>query len=72
MGSVAYPDAPRLLYDPYEVARALKISRQQVYREMARGRLASLLIGRKRRIPATAVASYIEDRMRDSEGVSVA
>lgn len=62
-------DTPRLLYDPYQVAQALGVSRSQVYAEIARGRLASLLIGRKRRIPATEVARFIEARLRDSDGV---
>jgi excisionase family DNA binding protein len=47
-----------------EVARRLKISRWKVYELIRSRELASFLVGRCRRIPASAVAELV-DRLLD-------
>lgn len=56
----------KLLYDPREAARLLSISRTKVYELMAAGLLASVRIGRSRRIPAQALRDFIASRERVS------
>lgn len=46
-----------------EVAGRLAIGRTTVYELIARGELPALRIGRARRIPASAVARFIAERM---------
>jgi excisionase family DNA binding protein len=50
----------RLLLTPAEAARALSIGRTRVYELMASGQLRSVKIGRSRRIPVAALASFIK------------
>jgi len=60
-----YRDAKRqspvaaLLLRPEEAAGALNISRTAVYGLIASGELPSITIGRRRRIPHSAVEEYI-------------
>ena len=58
----ATPPAPvpdRLL-SINEAAGALGIGRSRLYEEVAAGRLRSLKVGRRRLVPASAIAGYIE------------
>ena len=50
----------RLLLTPVEAARALGIGRTKVYELMAAGVLASVKIGSARRVPAAALAEFVE------------
>jgi len=56
---------PRLLLSPEEAADALKIGRTRVYALIASGDLRSVLIGRSRRIPVTAVVEFVK-RLEDA------
>lgn len=49
-----------LLYSPEDAAEALSLSRNTVYELMAAGQIASVKIGRARRIPATALTAFVE------------
>jgi excisionase family DNA binding protein len=49
----------KLLYDTREAARLLSISRTKVYELMASGELASVRIGRSRRIPAEELRRFV-------------
>lgn len=53
---------PQLLR-PEEAAIALNISRTAVYGFIASGELASITIGRRRRVPRTAVDEFIARRL---------
>jgi excisionase family DNA binding protein len=48
-----------------EVARVLKISRWKVYELLRSGELESFLVGRCRRVPASALADMIQRLIRD-------
>ena len=50
---------PRILYSPEEAARALGVGRSMVYELLAAGALASVRVGRLRRIPADALHAYV-------------
>jgi excisionase family DNA binding protein len=52
-------DAPERLLSVAEAAGALGIGRSALYVEMDTGRLRSLHVGRRRLIPAGAIADYI-------------
>ena len=52
-------DVARLLLTVPEAARALAISRSKVYELLAAGVLASIRIDGSRRIPVSALESYI-------------
>lgn len=54
------PSAQRL-YTPTEVAAELRISRTATYALMASGRLASVTIGRSRRVTAEALDAFVAD-----------
>lgn len=49
----------KLLLTPAEAARALGIGRTKVYELMASGALASVQIGRCRRVPREALAELV-------------
>jgi excisionase family DNA binding protein len=49
----------RLLYRPIEAAALLSVSRSRIYELLASGELASVAIGRSRRIPAEALRDLI-------------
>lgn len=58
----AGPPAPDRLLDIEEAAATLGLGRTSVYGEMSAGRLRSIRVGRRRLIPAAAVAEYIAER----------
>lgn len=49
----------KLLLTPKEAAQQLGIGRSKLYQLIQSGTLDSVLIGRCRRIPATALATYV-------------
>lgn len=51
-------DEPEQLYSVDEAARILGVGRSSVYAEIGAGRLRSLTVGRRRLIPASALAEY--------------
>lgn len=55
----------QILLTPERAAEQLDIGRTTVYGLMASGELASVKIGRSRRIPADALVAYV-DRLRDT------
>jgi excisionase family DNA binding protein len=50
--------APERLWSIPEAAEALSIGRTLIYREMDAKRLRSIKVGRRRLIPASALAAY--------------
>jgi excisionase family DNA binding protein len=54
-----------LLLRPEEAARLLAIGRSKLYELLASGELASVRIGRLRRVPLRAVEEFIEVRVAD-------
>jgi excisionase family DNA binding protein len=56
-------DSPQLL-TPERAAERLDLGRTKVYELIATGELESVKIGRARRVPADAIATYIK-RLRD-------
>lgn len=50
----------RVLLTPAEAARSLGIGRTKVYELMASGALASVRIGRSRRVPREALAELVD------------
>jgi excisionase family DNA binding protein len=69
---VQVPDSaeamPALVVRPEEAARMLRISRTEVYRLIGSGEIASILIGRRRRIPVAALNQYVAARVADGCG----
>jgi len=59
----------KLLYRPEEAAKALSVSRDTVYAEIAAGRMRSVKLGRSRRIPHGALTDYVA--MLESEAEPV-
>jgi excisionase family DNA binding protein len=55
----ATPVAPRLL-SVADAAAALGLSRASLYKELSAGRLRSVHISRRRLVPESALAEYIE------------
>jgi excisionase family DNA binding protein len=53
------PPLAKLLVSPEEAAHVLSIGRTRVYRLIATGELRSMLVGRSRRIPASALAEFV-------------
>jgi excisionase family DNA binding protein len=58
--SPADSNAVQLLVTPVEAARRLSLGRTTVYALMASGHLASIRIGRSRRIPVTELRMFVE------------
>jgi excisionase family DNA binding protein len=54
---------PALLVRPEEAARMLQISRTEMFRMIGSGEIASILIGRRRRIPVAALNEYVAVRI---------
>lgn len=50
----------KLLYTPEAAAERLSVGRATVYELMRRGELGSVRLGRSRRIPADALADFVE------------
>lgn len=57
----AAPPAPDRLLSIDEAAAMLGLGRSRVYLEIAAGRLSSLKVGRRRLVPAAAIARYIAE-----------
>lgn len=49
-----------LLYTAEEAAKELRIGRTQMFALMGSGRIASVKIGRSRRVPRAALDAYVE------------
>ncbi|MEK6720536.1 MAG: excisionase family DNA-binding protein [Chloroflexota bacterium] len=58
--------APDRLLSVDEAANALGIGRTAVYGEIQADRLRSIKVGRRRLVPATAIATYIGGRAGDA------
>ena len=58
--SVREPEPDRLLAIP-AAADALGIGRSMLYEEIARGRIRTVKVGRRRLVPSGAVKAYIDD-----------
>ena len=56
----------RLLYTPVEAAEALRISRSSLYVLLAEGVITSVRIGSSRRIPAAALAAFVDRLAEES------
>jgi len=64
-----HPTTPvRLLLTVPEVASALGVGRNVVYELVLTGRLASIKIGRLRRVPVGAVETFINAQLTTFEG----
>jgi excisionase family DNA binding protein len=61
--------APKLALTPEEAAEALGISRSQMYLLIARDDVASITIGRLRRVPVTALQEFIARRLVEARKV---
>lgn len=66
-------DAPRevpsrRLYRVREAMDLLSMSRSVIYEQIRAGRLRSVSQGRARRIPATAIADYVDLLIAESQG----
>jgi excisionase family DNA binding protein len=61
--------ADRLLYTPNEAAETLGIGRSTLYVLLARGAIASVRIGTSRRIPATALHSFIHELTEEASSL---
>jgi len=59
----------KLLLTPEEAAEALSLGRTKVYQLIGEGRLRSVLIGKSRRVPASALAELV-DHLADSAGTA--
>jgi excisionase family DNA binding protein len=57
--SVRGPEPDRLLAIP-DAADALGIGRSMLYEEIARGRIRTVKVGRRRLVPSAAVRDYID------------
>ena len=53
-------DQPKLLVSPEDAADVLSIGRTRLFRLIATGQLRSVLIGRSRRIPVSALIEFVE------------
>jgi excisionase family DNA binding protein len=60
--AVARPSAPDRLLSVDEAGAALALSRSVVYGEIAAGRLRTIKVGRRRLVPAAAIAAFIAER----------
>jgi len=60
-------DVPERLLSIDDAAERLGIGRSRLYDELAAGRLRSLKVGRRRLVPASALAAYVA-----AEGVPMA
>jgi excisionase family DNA binding protein len=62
VAAAAVAPAPDRLLDVDEAGATLGIGRSATYAELGAGRLRSIKVGRRRLIPAAAIAAYIADR----------
>jgi excisionase family DNA binding protein len=56
------PDVPDRLLSVVEVAESLGIGRSSVYAEIQSGRLRTVLVGRRRLCPSSAVSEFIQQK----------
>jgi excisionase family DNA binding protein len=63
----ATADTERLGYSPAEFAAAFGCTRQHVQNLIARGELASIKLGRLRRIPASVVDAMQQEAAHNAE-----
>ncbi len=61
--AAAVPPAPDRLLDIDAAGQALSLGRSLIYAEIAKGRLRSVKVGRRRLVPAAAIAEYISQRV---------
>jgi excisionase family DNA binding protein len=52
--------APRQLYSVSQAAAQLSVSQETIWRLLATGELGSMTVGRRRLIPAHALAAFVE------------
>ena len=57
---VSVPDAERMLLTLEEAARRLSVGRTTLYELAARGELATVTIGRCRRVPVSSLKSFVD------------
>ncbi|WP_219502060.1 helix-turn-helix domain-containing protein [Nonomuraea ceibae] len=62
---VRYPG--QALYDVDETVIVLRLSRRYLYQEIRAGRLRTVKAGRARRIPAAAIAEYVQLLEQESQ-----
>ena len=55
----------KILLTPEEAAERLSIGRTLVYELIARGAIASVRVGRARRIPVAALERYVEQLLEE-------
>lgn len=65
--------APRLLLTPQEAADSLGIGRTRLFALLGDGVIASVMIGRSRRVPVAALTRYVDSltavgAVRDDQG----
>ena len=58
--AAAIPQAPDRLLDIDSAGAALSLGRSLLYAEISAGRLRTIKVGRRRLVPAAAIAEYIE------------
>lgn len=58
----AAPAAPDRLLSIDEAGAALGLGRSLVYQEISGGRIRSIKVGRRRLVPAVAIAAYINEK----------
>ena len=61
---------PERLLSLDEVAEIFQCTRRHVENVIASGELASVLVGRLRRVPRASIEKYLEDRQRAATGIS--
>jgi putative molybdopterin biosynthesis protein len=59
MGQMATPEDTRPMLTPAEVAELAKVSRKTIYREVDRGALPALHVGRQIRIDPVDLSQYL-------------
>ena len=60
--------ADELLVSVAEAARRLAIARSHLYQHLNRGTIASVRIGRARRIPVVELEAFVDRLMDETEG----
>jgi excisionase family DNA binding protein len=58
------------LLSPEQAAEMLGCHRTMIFEMLARGDVASIKLGRLRRIPASSIDKYIASRLSEAEGSS--
>ena len=58
--SESRPAVPAVLYDVDEAAEALRLSRSVLYELIRSGRLRTVKQGRRRLVPVSALAEYVD------------